>query len=110
MIYFARFLGPSTGNDKRWIRTWNDYLQRVKYFFRWLYNKREPEGNGLEALPQSDWITPSFVQITEKRTKRISPYLESELWKHDELLTIIKYEPYKRNKGIMKSLCLKSST
>ena len=67
MIYFARFLGPSTDflsiqrkerifsfldtkiksteidPDKRWIRTWNDYLQRIKYFFRWLYNKREPE-------------------------------------------------------------------
>jgi integrase/recombinase XerD len=96
MIYFARFLGPSTDflsiqrkerifsfldtkiksteidPDKRWIRTWNDYLQRIKYFFRWLYNKREPEVKGLEALPQSDWNTPSFVQITEKRTKRKS--------------------------------------
>lgn len=20
--------------DKKWIRTWNDYLQRIKYFFR----------------------------------------------------------------------------
>ena len=54
MIYFARFLGPSTDflsiqrkerilsfldtrikntdidPDKRWIRTWNDYLQRIK--------------------------------------------------------------------------------
>ena len=97
MIYFARSLGPATDlhsiqkkeqvvsfldtrikgpeidPDKRWIRTWNDYLQRIKYFFRWLYNKREPEVKGLEALPQSDWITPSFVQITEKRNKRKLP-------------------------------------
>lgn len=104
MIYFARFLGYATDfhsiqrkdqvlsflntrikdteidPEKRWIRTWNDYLQRIKYFFRWLYNKREAEGKGLEAPPQSDWITPSFIQIAEKRTKRISPYLESELW------------------------------
>ncbi len=21
--------------DKRWITTWNDYLSRIKYFFRW---------------------------------------------------------------------------
>jgi hypothetical protein len=24
--------------DKRWLRTWNDYLQRIKYFMRWLHN------------------------------------------------------------------------
>src|ERR671927_360928 len=62
LIYFARFLGANTefydinkkeqivaflntrikdseiDPDKRWIRTWNDYLQRIKYFFRWLSN------------------------------------------------------------------------
>jgi integrase/recombinase XerD len=125
IIYFSRFLGATVDfhsiqkkdqiiafldtrikdteidPDKRWIRTWNDYLQRLKYFFRWLYNKREREVKGLEVQPQSDWITPSFIQITEKRTKRISPYLESELWERDEILTIIKYEPYKRNKAAL---------
>jgi integrase/recombinase XerD len=128
IIYFAKFLGPTTDfysiqkkeqilafldtrikdteidPDKRWIRTWNDYLQRIKYFFRWLYNKREREVKELEVLPQSDWITPSFIQITEKRTKRISPYLESELWERDEILTIIKYEQYKRNKAALSLL------
>lgn len=24
--------------DKKWITTWNDYLWRIKYFFRWLHN------------------------------------------------------------------------
>jgi integrase/recombinase XerD len=24
--------------DKRWITTWNHYLNRIKLFFRWLYN------------------------------------------------------------------------
>ena len=24
--------------DKRWITTWNNYLVRIKYFFRWMYN------------------------------------------------------------------------
>jgi hypothetical protein len=128
LIYFGRFLGPTTDfysiqkkeqilsfldtrikdseidPDKRWIRTWNDYLQRIKYFFRWLYNKREQELKGLDVLPQSDWKTPSFIQITEKRTKRISPYLETELWERDEILTIIKYEPYKRNKAALSLL------
>jgi len=82
IIYFAKFVGPTTDfysiqkkeqilafldtriknteidPDKRWIRTWNDYLQRIKYFFRWLYNKREREVKELEVLPQSDRITP----------------------------------------------------
>jgi hypothetical protein len=75
--------------DKKWIRTWNDYLQRIKYFFRWLYNQKYSETKGLDALPTSDWTTPVFVQIKEKRTKRISPYLESELWERDEILTVI---------------------
>jgi integrase/recombinase XerD len=128
IIYFSKFLGDTVDfysiqkkeqivalldtrikdteidPDKRWIRTWNDYLQRLKYFFRWLYNKRELEVKGLEVQPQSDWITPSFVQITEKRTKRISPYLESELWDRDEILAIIKYEQYKRNKAALSLL------
>ena len=24
--------------DEKWITTWNDYLGRLKFFFRWLYN------------------------------------------------------------------------
>jgi integrase/recombinase XerD len=28
----------------------------------------------------------------------LSPYLESELWEKDEIISIIKYEPYLRNK------------
>src|SRR4051812_30381573 len=31
---------PSSDPDKRWITTWNDYLSRIKYFFRWLYNTK----------------------------------------------------------------------
>jgi integrase/recombinase XerD len=128
MIYFAKFLGSQislyevrkreqiiafldtrtkdteTDPDKRWIRTWNDYLQRIKYFFRWLYNQKEREDKGLESIPTSDWTTPGFSQIKEKRTKRISPYLETELWERDEVLSIIKYEPYKRNKAALSLL------
>jgi len=128
MIYFTKFLGPSVDlysinkkehilafldtkikdsvadPDKRWIRTWNDYLQRIKYFIRWLWNCKQKESKGIETIPNSDWITPVFAQIKEKRTKRISPYLESELWEHDEILTIIKYEPYKRNKAALSLL------
>src|SRR3954453_14615939 len=30
--------------DKRWITTWNDYLSRIKYFFRWFYNTKNVKG------------------------------------------------------------------
>lgn len=66
--------------DKRWVTTWNDYLWRIKYFLRRLCNHKDRELRGLETLEQSDWITPSFANIKKKKTKRISPYLESELW------------------------------
>jgi integrase/recombinase XerD len=53
--------------DKRWITTWNDYLGRIKYFFRWMYNY---EDKRFEDNQFSDWETPDFVRIKEKKTKR----------------------------------------
>ena len=82
-----------TDPDQKWIRTWNDYLQRVKYLMRWLHN--------YSSLTMSDWQTPAFAQIKKKKSNRISPYSESELWERDELLTIVKYEAYKRNKAAL---------
>jgi integrase len=87
--------------DKRWITIWNDYLVRIKYFFRWLYNCKDKD---LDDIPFLEWVTPDFVKIKNKKTKRISPYLENELWEKDDLLTIIKYESYKRNKAILSLL------
>ena len=86
-------------NENKWITTWNNYLTRLKLFFRWLYNAR---GRGSEDVaPQSDWETPVFARIKEKKTKRVSPYSETELWERDEILFILKYEPYKRNKAAL---------
>jgi integrase/recombinase XerD len=86
-------------NENKWITTWNNYLTRLKLFFRWLYNMR---GKDSEAVaPQSDWKTPTFARIKERKTKRISPYSEAELWERDEILFILKFEPYKRNKAAL---------
>ena len=49
----------------------------------------------------SDWKTPEFMQIKQKKTKRVSPYSESELWEKEDILLITKYESYKRNKAIL---------
>jgi integrase/recombinase XerD len=89
--------------DKRWIRTWNDYLQRIKYFMRWLQNGA-PSSLAASRVPLSEWQTPEFVQIKARKTNRISPYSESEIWERDDLLTVIKYEPLKRNKAAL-ALC-----
>lgn len=97
-----------TDPDKRWITTWNDYLSRIKYFFRWLYNTKNVNGfletdhdNKYEYIPIKEWKTPSFLIIDKKKTKRLSPYLETELWEKEDILTIIKYDNYKRNKAAL---------
>jgi integrase/recombinase XerD len=82
--------------DKKCIITWNEYLGRIKYFMRWLHNYK-----GGASIHQSDWITSPFVRIKEKKTKRLSPYSETELWEREEILSIVKYEPYKRNKAAL---------
>ena len=64
--------------EKKWITTWNDYLHRVKHFMRWIHNIGTIQSDVL--VPMEEWVTPPFLKIREKRTKRISPYLESELW------------------------------
>ena len=84
---------PDEDPEEKWITTWNDYLNRIKLFFRWFTNRH--------AINKSDWKTPDFVQIKEKRSKRRSPYSENDIWDRDELLTIIKYEPEIRNKAAL---------
>jgi integrase/recombinase XerD len=81
--------------DQRWIRTWNDYLQRIKYFMRWLHNSNDDD------VSVSDWLTPSFAQIKKKKSSRLSPYVESELWEREDLLAAVKYESRKRNKAAL---------
>ena len=83
--------------ERKSIITWNDYLSRIKYFFRWLHNNKEKDA----LVYESEWITPYFARIKEKKTKRLSPYSETELWEREEILSIVKYEPYKRNKAAL---------
>jgi integrase/recombinase XerD len=66
---------------------------------RWLWNCKTKGSNGNNLLADpAYWETPSFVQIRTKKTKRLSPYSETEIWDRDEILSIVKYEQYKRNK------------
>jgi hypothetical protein len=71
IIAFANFIGPDTSfydihnreqilcyldtkirnieqdPEEKWVMTWNDYLNRIKLFFRWLTNRH--------VLNRSDW-------------------------------------------------------
>ncbi len=81
--------------EQKRITTYNDYLHRIKHFFRWLYNENK-------NISMDLWNTPSFLTLLKpKRTKRLSPYSETEIWDKEEFLSIIKYEPYKRNKAAL---------
>lgn len=95
----TKIKSPEHDPDKRWITTWNHYLHRIKLFFRWLYNQRGKELDDLTS--QSDWETPYFAKIKGKKIKRVSPYLESEIWERDEILFVTKFESYKRNKAAL---------
>src|SRR6266571_2606113 len=121
VIAFTKFLGPHItfhdiqkkeqiaafldtkinreDTEKKWITTWNNYLTRLKLFYRWLYNRRGKDSE--DVTSQSDWETPAFARIKVKKTKRVSPYSETELWDRDEILFVLKYEPYKRNKAAL---------
>ncbi len=81
--------------DQKWITTYNDYLHRLKHVVRWIYNRGNSES-------MDGWKTPDFLQaLRPKKTKRLSPYSETEIWDKDEFLPIIKYEHYKRNKAAL---------
>lgn len=77
----------------------NDYLHRIKHFIRWLYNQYGKKEE--ETISQSEWQTPSFARIKEKKTKRLTSYSETDIWDREELLTIVKYEPYLHNKAAL---------
>jgi integrase/recombinase XerD len=67
--------------EEKWITSWNDYLNRIKLFFRGLTNKH--------ISNKSNWKTPDFVKMKEKKSKRRSPYSEIDIWDRDDLLTIV---------------------
>ena len=84
--------------EQKWITTYNDYLHRIKHFYRWLYNQNE---NGSE-ISMDLWNTPTFIDsLKPKKTKRLSPYSETEIWEKDEFLSVIKYEQFQRNKAAL---------
>ena len=44
---------------------------------------------------------PRLSEDKAKKTKRLSPYSEADIWTKDELLAVVKYEPKKRDKAVL---------
>jgi hypothetical protein len=55
------------------------------------HNYKLVKEKGNEPSNVLDWISPSFVSIKKKTTKRISPYLETKLWQKEDILRNIEY-------------------
>jgi integrase/recombinase XerD len=96
-------------SDQKWITTWNYNLVHLKCLFRWLHNchkskhgyEQKEEEAEIEEIPESELVTPSFIKIKKRKTKRLSPYSENEIWEQEKLLSILKYEPFTRNKAAL---------
>jgi len=81
--------------EKKWIVTWNHYLNRLIGFYRWLHNCNR-------TIDREDWITPEPVcSIKRKKNKRISSYSPNDVWSVDELLTVVKYCSNNRDKTLL---------
>ena len=80
--------------EKKWVRTWNDYLNRLIGFYRWFANHET-------SKDRDDWKTPEpFNRIKKKKIKRDSSYTPNDVWYIDELLLAVKYCDNIRDKAI----------
>ena len=80
--------------DKKWVRTWNDYLNRLIGFYRW-------HANHETSRDREDWNTPEpFNSIKKKKIKRDSSYTPNDVWEIDELLLAVKYCDNVRDKAV----------
>ena len=81
--------------EKKWVRTWNDYLARLTGFYRWLCNHET-------SKDRDDWNTPKpFCDIKKKKNKRDSSYTPNDVWSVDELLLAVKYCDNIRDKAVL---------
>ncbi len=80
--------------EKKWQRTWNDYLSRLVGFYRWLENQDNLDD-------RENWQTPEPIcNIKKKKNKRDSSYSPNDVWTQDELLLAIKYCDDIRDKAL----------
>lgn len=82
-------------HNQRWIRTWNDYYNRLKAIYRYHCNKDSD-------IPESSWKNPyQFDKIKMLKNKRKSSYSAGQVWTQKEVLTVTKYGNNNRDKAIL---------
>ncbi len=75
----------------KWIGTYNTRQIIFSKFFRWMYNKDEPDNK--------KWITPPCMQgIKHLPRKEKSPYKPADIWTKDDHLMFLKYCPESRDR------------
>jgi len=109
------FLDHQYVNDKGWVRrehdaegryitSFNHYLGLLRVFFRWFHNSynRDRRKDDTDDDIDTNWETPLFLRkIKTKKPLRDSPYDNNEIWKLEDLLTIVPYESEPRNQAII---------
>lgn len=80
--------------EKKWERTWNDYLARLVGFYKWISNKDN-------ETEREEWDTPEPIKsIKKKKNKRDSSYSPNDVWSQDDLLLVVKFIDNIRDKVI----------
>ena len=46
--------------EQKWITTWNDYLWRIKIFYRWYYNTKIFKANSNNIFDSRNWVNSRF--------------------------------------------------
>jgi integrase len=68
----------------KWIGTYNTRQMVLNKFFRWVYNREEPD--------HQKWVTPPCMQgIRRLPRKEKSPYRPSDIWTNEEHSVFLKY-------------------
>jgi integrase len=75
----------------RWIGTYNTRQMVLSKFFKWLYNRNEPD--------YSKRLTPPCMHgVKTLPRKEKSPYTPSDIWTNEDHAIFLKYCPEKRDK------------
>ncbi len=66
-----RIRPKSEDPDEKWITTWNDYIGRLKFFFRWLYNYEVKKGDEDSKIVVEETFAP--CSSAPKRSAKPKP-------------------------------------
>jgi integrase/recombinase XerD len=81
--------------EQKWITTWNDYLWRIKIFYRWYYNTKIIKANN-NIFDSRNWVNSDFLNIPKKKTKRLGEQGLLQFNLLEDIIIKILEQPMKR--------------